>query len=195
MAERNKIEQLLDFAINEEILSAEFYTNLAAQAESPAMREVFEDFAREELRHKAKLEAIKAHKAFNYVAQKITDLKIADYLVDVEPTSAMDYRGALILAMKKEKAAFKLYSDLAEIARLAAVRTCAQKMRSTYRYSCYRTSSNTPCSTNRVRCRSTCVGSPPPCTSSPISMFSVIAYSVRFALEMSISRPSARAIL
>lgn len=115
MAEINKIEQVLDFAINEEKLSAEFYTNLAAQAESPAMREVFEDFAREELRHKAKLEAIKANKAFNYIAQKITDLKIADYLVEVTPTPDMDYRGALILAMKKEKAAFKLYSDLAEV--------------------------------------------------------------------------------
>ena len=43
------------------------------------------------------------------------DLKIADYLVDVEPDpNKLDYQGALILAMKNEKAAFKLYTDLAE---------------------------------------------------------------------------------
>lgn len=44
--------------------------------------------------------------------QKITDLKIGDYLVDVEPSPDIDYQEALILAMKKEKASFKLYNDL-----------------------------------------------------------------------------------
>ena len=41
------------------------------------------------------------------------DLKIGDYLVDVEPTADMDYQQVLIVAMKKEKAAFRLYSDMA----------------------------------------------------------------------------------
>jgi rubrerythrin len=35
--------------------------------------------------------------------------------VDIVPKSDMDYQEALILAMKKEKSAFKLYSDLAKI--------------------------------------------------------------------------------
>jgi rubrerythrin len=33
--------------------------------------------------------------------------------VDVEPTATVTYQNALILAMKKEKAAFQLYTDLA----------------------------------------------------------------------------------
>ena len=41
------------------------------------------------------------------------DLKLADYLVDVEPTPDLDYQQALVLAMKKEKAAFRLYTDIA----------------------------------------------------------------------------------
>ena len=41
------------------------------------------------------------------------DLKIADYVVGVEPTPNMDYKDVLILAMKKEKASFRLYTDLA----------------------------------------------------------------------------------
>jgi rubrerythrin len=45
--------------------------------------------------------------------QKILDMKIGDNLVDVEMTSGLSYQDALILAMKAEKAAFKLYSDLA----------------------------------------------------------------------------------
>jgi rubrerythrin len=41
------------------------------------------------------------------------DLKIADYLVDVELKPDMGYQEVLVFAMKAEKAAFKLYSDLA----------------------------------------------------------------------------------
>ena len=42
------------------------------------------------------------------------DLKIGDYLVEEATGPELDYPGALILAMKKEKSAFKLYSDLAD---------------------------------------------------------------------------------
>ena len=48
-------------------------------------------------------------------AKKIVDLKIADYVVDIEISTDMDYQQALIVAMKKEKAAFRLYTNLANI--------------------------------------------------------------------------------
>ena len=114
MSEWTEIEQILIFAINEEQAAVDFYTTLASQAKAPAMREVFKDFAREEQKHKTKLEAIKAGKTLKRATKEPIDLKIADYLVDVRPTPDMDYRGALVVAMKKEKAAFKLYTDLAK---------------------------------------------------------------------------------
>ena len=42
--------------------------------------------------------------------------KIGEYLVDTEMKSDLDYQQSLILAMKKEKAAFRMYSDLASVA-------------------------------------------------------------------------------
>jgi len=72
------------------------------------MSKVFEAFAKEELGHKVKLEAIKQGKDVQPV-KNITDLRIADYTVDVEPAPDMSYQNALILAMKKEKVAFRLY--------------------------------------------------------------------------------------
>jgi rubrerythrin len=107
------IDEALAFAIGEEQAAAEFYTQLAAQAQAPAMREVFEGFAQEERMHKSKLEAIKAGGTFKVADKPVADLKIADYTVEVEPSPKLDYRGALLVAMKKEKAAFKLYSDMA----------------------------------------------------------------------------------
>ena len=44
------------------------------------------------------------------------DLKLSDYLVDVMPYPEMTYQEVLILAMKKEKNAFRLYLDLSKIA-------------------------------------------------------------------------------
>ena len=109
----NSFVAVLDFAIDKEIEANRFYVDLAKQMKNPTMREVFEAFAKEELGHKAKLEAIKQGKEIP-PAKNITDLQIADYTVDVEAAEDMSYQDALILAMKKEKAAFRLYLDLAD---------------------------------------------------------------------------------
>jgi len=104
----------LEFAIDREIEANHFYSDFAARTENAAMRKVFEDFAKEELGHKSKLEAMRKNKVITPAA-KVTDLKIADYTVDVEPGPNMDYTEVLILAMRKEKAAFHLYTDLADV--------------------------------------------------------------------------------
>jgi rubrerythrin len=45
----------------------------------------------------------------------VTDLRIADYLVDVAEHEELDYQKALILAMKREKASYKLYFEIARV--------------------------------------------------------------------------------
>jgi len=105
--------EIIDFAIKNEEDAYQFYIDLAAKMKQPAMKKVFEDFAHEELGHKAKLQAIKAGKITPKAIEEVIDLKIGDYLIDVEPTPDMDYQQALIVAMKQEKAAYKLYTSLA----------------------------------------------------------------------------------
>jgi len=105
--------EILEFAIEREEEARQFYQDLAAKMERPHMRSVFEDFAREEAGHKAKLTAIREGKLDKPKLTKILNLKIGDYLVDIEPAATMDYQQALVLAMKREKAAFRLYTDLA----------------------------------------------------------------------------------
>jgi rubrerythrin len=107
------VDDILDYAIGEELAAYEFYTRLAGQAPSPAMRETLESFAQEELKHKVRLEAIQIGGTLRPAERQVVDLRIGDYLVEAPPSPELDYRGALVLAMKKEKAAFKLYSDLA----------------------------------------------------------------------------------
>lgn len=114
MGQFESVEDVLDFAIEREIESRDFYLKLAERMDNPAMQEVFENFANEELGHKLKLQAIKRGEMLT-VPEKVQSLDIADYVVDVEPKPDMDYADALVLAMRKEKAAYRLYLDLAAV--------------------------------------------------------------------------------
>jgi len=107
------LEEILNFAIEREQEAHDFYTDLAKKAERPGMEGLFSQFAREELGHKRKLEGIKKGGRSFSPAKQVVDLKIGDYLVDVAPSASVTYQDALILAMKREKAAFQLYTDLA----------------------------------------------------------------------------------
>jgi rubrerythrin len=107
------LERILEFAIEREQEAVDFYTDLAGKSSSPEMRKVFEQFAGEERGHKAKLEGVKAGKHMPVSAKPVMDLRISEYVVASEPGPDLSYQDALILAMKKEKASFRLYSDLA----------------------------------------------------------------------------------
>lgn len=108
------VDEILEFAIGEELKAANLYSELAAKMQKAWMKKVFEQFAKEEMGHKTKLEGIKEGKLLEPSKDKIMDLKIAEYVVQGEANADMDYQDALIFAMKAEKAAFRLYSDLAE---------------------------------------------------------------------------------
>jgi len=110
------IEEILDFAIDNEIRAAEFYEKLSGQAKSKSMRETFEKFSKEERGHEARLKKIKAEGVFDAKKDDILDMKMSDYLVKSNTKGKMTYQDALILAMKREKAAYKLYKRLAKSA-------------------------------------------------------------------------------
>jgi len=79
------------------------------------MKRDFLLFANEEKGHKAKLIALKEGKLIQAENKEILDLKISDYIVDVDPDKADSYEDALVIAMKKEKAAYRLYTELSEM--------------------------------------------------------------------------------
>jgi len=113
MKEFKSTDDILVFAINQEQIAVEFYTDLAKDARNEEMKNVFLEFAGEEIKHKQRLTRIREEGIFTMPNQQVTDLKIGDYITDVKPAPDMSYDEALIVAMKREKSAFKLYSNLA----------------------------------------------------------------------------------
>ncbi|NOY89203.1 MAG: ferritin family protein [FCB group bacterium] len=120
--ELDSVDKVLDFAIQKEQEAADFYTELAKKMKNKAMKDVFDGFAREEMGHKAKLQTVKEGKRLVLAKKAILDLKIGDSLVASEHKEDMSYQDALIVAMKAEKEAFKLYSNLAAVTDDAAMR-------------------------------------------------------------------------
>lgn len=109
----DSVDKILDFAIRNEETAARFYINLANKTSHEHMKEVFLGFAEEEKGHKAKLLAVKEGKQMLPVEQRVLDLGIGEYLSEIDFSADLDYQKALILAMKAEKTAFKVYSELA----------------------------------------------------------------------------------
>ncbi|OQX80708.1 MAG: rubrerythrin [Bacteroidetes bacterium 4484_276] len=114
MKEFTSIDDILDFAINNEQNAVNFYTKLASESTNEEMIKVFSQFAKEEMGHKAFLTKVKNESTYTVRDKKILDLKMSDYMVDVKPSPNMPYEDALVLAMKREKNAFKLYMHLSE---------------------------------------------------------------------------------
>jgi rubrerythrin len=110
----NTVDEILDYAIGQEQQAADFYADMAQRAEKGGMKDIFIEFSREEQRHRDKLLDVKKGDEELHANQAVIDLKISDYLVEVEPHERISYQDALIVAMKRERAAFQLYSDMAE---------------------------------------------------------------------------------
>lgn len=114
MKEFTNTDDILEFAIGEEQKAIDFYLELARDARSEEMKTVFTEFAQEEMKHKLRLTSIRGEGIFTLPPDQVQDLKIADYVYLVKASPEMTYEEALIVAMNKEKAAFKLYSNLAD---------------------------------------------------------------------------------
>lgn len=114
MAEPQYDDETLQLAIAKEIEAYNFYLALADRVADPLVREAFEALAQEELEHKARLE-LEVMKMGKTIAVEQNPLRPErSYIVSNDPAPLdMDYKDMLLLAIEKEKAAFRTYVNLA----------------------------------------------------------------------------------
>jgi rubrerythrin len=109
------LEEILDFAIEKEIEAAEFYTSLSKEESFSGSGKMFDEFAGEERKHQKMLEEFKTKGITagtqDYKFKWITDIKRSNYVVDLEYQKGMGYNEILMLAMKREEKALKLYNE------------------------------------------------------------------------------------
>ena len=110
------LEEIIDFAIEKEREAAEFYQKISNDEEDfSGSKKMVAEFAAEEQKHEKILQEFKAQgitKSLDeYPLKWITDIKRSDYLVDLDYEQGMPYNEILLLAMKREEKALKLYND------------------------------------------------------------------------------------
>jgi len=112
--DHERFARIIKLAITKEIEAAQFYEELAASTARPEMRDVFKEFAEQEWGHKRRLEELKVEDITEQALQPVPDLKISDYLLDIEPHPGMAFHEALLVAIKREERSLKMYTDLAK---------------------------------------------------------------------------------
>ena len=110
------LEEVLDYAIEKEIEAAAFYEAVSQQESMSGSKEMLLEFAQEEKKHRELLEDLKNNGAVegvtDYTFKWIPDIKRSNYVVDMEYRPGMTYSELLMLAMKREEKALKLYNQM-----------------------------------------------------------------------------------
>lgn len=116
MIDFSSVEDILKFAIAKEEAAYQFYMDMADRMESETSSELFEQLAQEEFNHKAQLE-LEMMKLGEVIpaAEPESERNKDDYMLDGDFPKDMSYKDVLLMAIKKEKASFKLYVELARM--------------------------------------------------------------------------------
>jgi rubrerythrin len=113
----DSIEDILRFAVAKEEASYQFYMDVAHQVQSEMSSTIFEELAKEEMDHKAQLELEIMKRGQVVSTGKIgTEQNRMDVTLEGDSLKDLSYADALMIAIRKEKASFKLYVELMRIA-------------------------------------------------------------------------------
>ena len=121
-------EKIIAFAIENEKEAFEVYGKMQKMAEKKNAKVMFDELAAEEAEHREFLEGLTEDSVPDLPLQEVADLQISDYLVDVDFKPNMEYQDILIMAMKKEESAVKLYNDMATKVQASKLRKLLQAM-------------------------------------------------------------------
>ena len=125
-----KLDDIFNFAIEREREAVAFYQNLQSMVRFSEKKQLLHTFEVMEKAHIAILEKLRRDDIEEVDVPEVKNLHISDYLVAITPTEDMSYQDILILAMKKEEAAYRLYADLSSKSPEPNVKKVFQKLAS-----------------------------------------------------------------
>lgn len=112
--DEKKFKEIIQFAIEREIEAYNFYTGATQNIKYSGGKELFSSLAKEEEGHRKLLENLNMEKIAQKRIEKVPDLHISDYLVEVDLRPDLSYADILRVAMKREEKSLKLYNDMKE---------------------------------------------------------------------------------
>jgi rubrerythrin len=102
-------DDVVQFAIETEEKSMAFYQKCADRTKNSGIKKFFQDMVQEERKHRDLLKGLDSDRLGEIKLEKVEDLHISEYMVDVHFREDLTYQEALRLAMKKEEKAHAFY--------------------------------------------------------------------------------------
>jgi len=112
--DERKFQEIIRFAMDKESRANQFYLSASQVAKHSGAKELFLDLAKEEEGHRRLLENLDMEKVSQSRIEKVPDLMISDYLMEIEFKPDLSYAEILRVAMKMEERSLKLYEDMKE---------------------------------------------------------------------------------
>lgn len=113
--DQHTYRQIITDAIQAEIEAHQFYQQVADKVTDSHLREMFRVFADEELKHRRILEGFKEKPDMAIHFARVPDFHLSETMADAGALSmGMKPADAIALAMKKEEAAMRHYTQLAD---------------------------------------------------------------------------------
>lgn len=110
---KNLIQDIIDYAIEREKESYDFYTRAAERVDDKSLKSIFQELAAEEVSHKDFLEEFLRTGATEINIRDFEDYRVSETVDKPKFTEEMSFVDAVALAMKKEEEAMELYQKLA----------------------------------------------------------------------------------
>ena len=108
------LREILQFAITKERVARALYADAAREAESASARQTLVDLAEAEGRHERALQGLDVTNLPDVTPAGARDLRIVDFLEDVELDADSDFQAVLIYAAKREQKARDFYEAMAD---------------------------------------------------------------------------------
>lgn len=106
----SSMSDVVGFAIQKEEKAMDFYQQCADRAKNPAIKEFFVEMVQEEQRHRDMLRNLDEANLASVKIEPVEDLKISDYMLDMQFHNDITYQEALTVAMKREEKAHAFYA-------------------------------------------------------------------------------------
>ena len=115
MSKEKTYAEVLEYAIEREQEAQRDYEAAAKTMKDATMRDALLEMAAQERGHEKKLRGLNVGNFLETATKPVPSLDIAEYVVAGEFHAGMSYPELLSLAMQREKAAYRLYTDLARL--------------------------------------------------------------------------------
>ncbi len=125
-------ERLISLAIKREEEAYEFYTEAAEKSDFKSSAKLLHNLAKQEVGHKHKLQAaLKEGVCDTFTCEtdaEVEEMDLSKYLLDIPLDPSSGPQDVVIVAMKREEAAYNFYKALSELTGSGAHRTVFESL-------------------------------------------------------------------